>query len=372
MRGVIGLGRILGIPIGVNYTWFIAVLVIAWSMARGYYAVRFPGSPAATHWAMGLISALLLFACVVLHELGHAVAARRYGIRTRNITLFLFGGVAQIAKEPPTPAAELIVAASGPLTSLALGAVFAAAHLPATGSALDALLAYLAWANTGLAVFNLIPGFPLDGGRMLRALVWHVTASLERATLIASRAGQLVALVLIAGGVVGAFAGSVTLGLWLILLGWFMDTGAQASYQQVLMREALGRIRVGDIMTREIHGVDPGVTLDQLVSDYFLPYKHGGFPVMWGDRLLGIITLHDVKDVPRGRRATTTVREAMTPLSRLRTVRPSASAYDAFTRMAHDNIGRLLVVDSDGTLVGILTRSDLMHVMRVRLELEES
>ncbi len=372
MRGVIRLGHILGIPIGVNYTWFIALLVITWSMARSYYPTRLSGFPASTYWMMGLISALLLFASVVLHELGHAVAARRYAIRTRSITLFLFGGVAQIAKDPPTPAAELLVAVAGPLVSLALGGVFAAAHPLAAGSALGAIIAYLAWVNTGLAGFNLIPGFPLDGGRMLRALVWRVTGSLERATLIASRAGQLVAVVLIAAGVLGAFAGSVTLGLWLILLGWFMDTGAQASYQQVLMREALGRVRVGDIMTREVHTVDPGVTLDQLVSDYFLPHKHGGFPVMWGDRLLGIITLHDVKDIPRARRATTTVREAMTPLSRLRTVRPSASAYDAFARMAHDRIGRLLVIDSEGTLVGILTRSDLLHVMRVRVELEDT
>lgn len=372
MRGVIRLGRILGIPIGVNYTWFIALMVITWSMARAYYPTRFSGFPDSTYWTMGLISALLLFASVVLHELGHAVAARRYGIRTRSITLFLFGGVAQIAKDPPTPAAELAVAVAGPLTSLALGGVCAVVQPLAAGRAPGAIIAYLAWVNTGLAGFNLIPGFPLDGGRMLRALVWRVTGSLERATLIASRAGQLVAIVLIAAGVLGAFAGSVTLGLWLILLGWFMDTGAQASYQQVLMREALGRVRVGDIMTRDVHTVDPGVTLDQLVSDYFLPYKHGGFPVMWGDRLLGIITLQDVKDVPRGRRATTTVREAMTPLARLRTVRPSASAYDAFARMAHDRIGRVLVIDSEGTLVGILTRSDLMHVMRVRVELEDT
>src|SRR5437667_192318 len=187
MRGAIRLGRILGVPIGVNYTWFIALWVLAWSLAAAYYPARFPGFPASTYWTMGLASTILLFASVIIHELGHAVAARRYGIRTR-----------------------------------------------------------------------------------------------------------------------------------LILLGWFMDTGAQGSYQQALLREALGKVRVGDIMTREVHTIDPGLTLDQAVADYFLPHKHGGFPVVWGDRLLGVITLHDVRDVPRERRATATVRDAITPLSRLR------------------------------------------------------
>jgi len=372
MRGAIRLGRILGVPIGVNYTWFIALWVLAWSLAAAYYPARFPGFPASTYWTMGLVSTILLFASVIIHELGHAVAARRYGIRTRSIILFLFGGVAQIARDPPTPRAELAVAAAGPLTSLALGGLFALTHPLAAGSALGAIIAYLAWVNAGLAGFNLIPGFPLDGGRMLRALIWRATDSLEHATLIASRTGQVVAMLLIAAGVIRAFTGSGIGGLWLILLGWFMDTGAQGSYQQALLREALGKVRVGDIMTHEVHTIDPGLTLDQAVADHFLPHKHGGFPVVWGDRLLGIITLQDVRDVARERRATATVRDTMTPLSRLRTVRPSASAYDAFVRMAQDGIGRLLVTDPDGSLIGILTRSDLLHVMRMRVELEET
>src|SRR3989441_4481957 len=340
MRGAIRLGRILGFPIGVNYTWFIALWVRAWSLAAASSPARFPASPPSTSWTMGLISTFLLFASVVVQELGHAVAARRYGIRTRSIVLFMFGGVAQIAKDPPTPSAELAVAAAGPLTSLALGGLFAVVNPLAAGSALGAIIAYLAWVNAGLAGFNLIPGFPLDGGRMLRALIWRTTDSLEHATLIASRTGQVVAMLLIAAGVIRAFTGSGIGGLWLILLGWFMDTGAQGSYQQALLREALGKVRVGDIMTREVHTIDPGLTLDQAVADYFLPHKHGGFPGVWGDRLLGVITLHDIRDVPRERRATAPVRDAMTPLSRLRTVRPPAPAYDAFGRMGQDGIGR--------------------------------
>lgn len=372
MRGAIRLGRILGIPIGVNYTWFVALWLLTWSLARSYYPRTFPGFLPSTYVMMGLVSALLLFGSVVIHELGHAVAARRYGIRTRAIVLFLFGGVAQIAKEPPTPASELVVAAAGPATSFLLGGLFWILRAVTTGSALGAIIAYLAGINAALAVFNLVPGFPLDGGRMLRALLWRVTGSLERATRVASRSGQIVAIGLIALGVLGVFMGNVTGGLWLVLIGWFMDTGAQASYQHVLLREALGGVRVGDIMSREVHSVDPALTLDQVVADYFLRFKHGGFPVVWGDRLLGIITLHDVKEVPKERRAATTVRDAMTPLSSLRTVRPTTSAYDAFARMAQGAIGRLVVVDEGEDLVGILTRSDLLHLIRIRTELGES
>jgi Zn-dependent protease/CBS domain-containing protein len=371
MRGAIRLGRILGIPIGINYTWFVALWLLTWSLARSYYPTTFPGFPQTTYFTMGLISAVLLFASVLVHELGHAVAARRYGIRTRSIILFLFGGVAQIGREPPTPASELIVAVAGPVTSLGLGGLCWLLGRVTAGSALGAIIGYLAWINAVLAVFNLVPGFPLDGGRMLRALLWRVFGNLERATRIAARVGQIIALGLIGLGVLGVFTGNVTGGVWLVLIGWFMDTGAQAGYQQVLLRESLGDVHVGDIMSREVHTVDPNVTLEQLVTDYFLPYKHGGFPVVWGDRLLGIITLHDVKEVPKEHRATSTVREAMTPLARLRTVRPGTSAYDAFTRMAQDAIGRLLVVDDDGELAGILTRSDLLHVLRIRTELEE-
>lgn len=372
MRGVIRLGRILGIPIGVNYTWFVALWLLTWSLGKTYYPRTFPGFSGSTYLTMGFVSALLLFGSVLVHELGHAVVARRYGIRTRSITLFLFGGVAQIAKEPPTPTGELAVAAAGPFTSFVLGGLFWLLQRVTAGSALGAIIAYLAWVNAALAAFNLVPGFPLDGGRMLRALLWRAMGSMERATRIAARGGQLVAMGFIAVGIFWVFTGNVTSGLWLVLIGWFLDTGAQSSYQQVMLREALGSVRVGDIMSREVHSIDPNLTLDQAVAEFFLPYKHGGFPVVWGDRLLGIITLQDIKEVPRDRRASTLVRDAMTPLPRLRTVRPGTTAYDAFVRMAQEGIGRLLVVDNTDDLVGILTRSDLLHVLRIRVELEDT
>ncbi len=369
MRGVIRLGRILGIPIGVNYSWFIALWALGWSLAKSYFPLTIPQLSEATYWAMGLSSALLLFASVLVHELGHALAARRYGIRTRSITLFLFGGVAQIGREPPTPTSELVVASAGPLTSYLLSAGFWVLHLAGDMSVVGAIITYLAGINATLATFNLLPGFPLDGGRILRALLWRRLGSFERATRIAARGGQLVALAFIALGVVWVVTRNVTGGLWFILIGWFLDMGAHSSYQQVVLHEALDGVHVADIMHRDIHSVDPNLTVDQVIDEHFLRYKHGGFPVVWGDRLLGIVTLHDVKEVPREERATTLVRAIMTPLSRLRTVRPTTSAYEAFARLAQNGIGRLLVVDEDGQLVGILTRSDLLHVIRTRTSL---
>jgi Zn-dependent protease/CBS domain-containing protein len=371
MRGALRLGRVVGIPVGVHYTWFVALWVLTWSLARTYFPARLPGLPAGTYWALGVAASVLLFGSVVAHEVGHALAARRYGIRTRGIVLFMFGGVAQIGREPPTPSAELVVAVAGPATSWVVAALCALARAATSGTALGALAGYLVWANTALAVFNLVPGFPLDGGRVLRALVWGLTGDLTRASRIASRVGQAVAVAFIAAGILLAFTGNVVGGLWLVLLGWFLDAGAQAGYQQVLLRQALEDVRVADVMSRAVHTVEPSLTLDALIADYLLPLKHGGFPVVWGDRLLGVVTLHDIKDVPRERRASTTVREVMTPLQRLRTVRPSSSAYEAFERMAQDGIGRVLVVDDDGILVGILTRSDLLHLLRLREELGE-
>jgi Zn-dependent protease len=219
MRGALRLGRILGIPIAVNYTWFIAIWIGAWSLAGSYYPERAPGFDDTTYWIMGIASALLLFASVLVHEFGHALTARRFGIRTRVIVLFLFGGVAQIVEEPATPRAEFLVALAGPATSLALAASL---HLisPAFGiRPLGIVVQYLAYVNLMLAVFNLVPGFPLDGGRVLRAALWRSSGSLERATRTAARTGQVIAMLFIGAGLLLLFR-SILAGLWLVLIGW--------------------------------------------------------------------------------------------------------------------------------------------------------
>ncbi len=365
MHGALRLGRILGIPVAVNYTWFIAVWIGAWSLAGSYYPERAPGFDSNTYWIMGVSSALLLFASVLVHEFGHALAARRFGIRTRAIVLFLFGGVAQIAEEPSTPRAEFLVAVAGPLTSLALAAVLYVLSPMAGARPLGSIVQYLAYINFMLAVFNLVPGFPLDGGRILRAALWRSSGNLQRATRVAARTGQVIAMLFIGAGLLLLFR-SILAGLWLVLIGWFLDTGAQSSYEQVVLRQGLGNVRVGDIMSRNLHSIDPNLTAERAIAEYFLPFKHGGFPVVFGDHLVGIVTLQDVAAVPAERRADTTIREIMTPRDRLKTVLAADSAYAAFAKMSQDAVGRLLVLDEDGNLSGIVTRSDLLHVLRLR------
>lgn len=368
MGGGIRLGRLLGIPIVIHSSWFIALWVLSWSLAVAYYPQEFPGLLSSTYWAMGIVSALLLFGSVLVHELGHALTARRHGVRTRNITLFMFGGVAQIAAEPPTAEAELAIAAAGPLTSYLLAGLLWLGGRLTAGTALGAMVGYLAFINLLLATFNLIPGFPLDGGRVLRAWLWRRSGDLERATRTAAQGGQVVAVLFIGLGLLQMFRGVFVGGLWLILIGWFLQSAAQAGYQQVLLRRALGGVRVGEIMTRDLHTIDPNLTVEEAIAEYFIPLKHGGFPVVYGDRLLGVVTLQDVRAVPREARGERRVRDIMTPSSGLKTVRPGTSAYQAFTCMGQEQIGRLLVTDEAGSLVGIVTRSDLLHVIRVYTE----
>ncbi len=370
MRGALRLGRILGIPVAVNYTWFIAIWIGAWSLAGSYYPERAPGFDSTTYWIMGVASALLLFASVLVHELGHALTARRFGIRTRVIVLFLFGGVAQIAEEPSTPRAEFLVAVAGPLTSLALAAGLFVISPVFGVRPLGNIVQYLSYVNVLLAVFNLVPGFPLDGGRLLRAALWRSSGSLQRATRIAARTGQAIALLFIGAGLVLLVKNFLVPGLWLVLIGWFLDTGAQSSYQQVVLRQGLGDVRVGDIMSRDLHSIDPNLTVERAIAEYFLPFKHGGFPVVFGDHLVGIVTLQDVSAVPTDRRAGTTIREVMTPRERLKTVSIADSAYAAFARMSQDDVGRLLVLDQHGNLCGIVTRSDLLHILRLRVDVD--
>jgi len=370
VAGSIRIGRIFGITVQVHHTWFIALWAVAFSLARGVFPERLPGLPGSTYWTMGIVGAVFLFGSVLVHEFGHALVARRFRIPTRSITLFLFGGVAQIAREPERPAHEFWVAIAGPVTSLGVGALFWAlaprgADVPAT-----ALMGYLAWANLLLAIFNLIPAFPLDGGRVLRAVLWSVYGY-ERATAVVTTLGQLTAAAFIVLGVVGIFTGQVLNGLWLILIGWFLEQAASASYQQALLRRALRGMRVGDIMTRYVRVLPAHLTLEDAVHDYFLLHKHGGYPVVYGDRLVGILTLQDLRRIPRERWKEAQVREAMTPIAEAKVVRPGLSAYEALARMLQEGVGRLLVVDEDGELMGLVTRSDLMHLIRVRTELGE-
>src|SRR5512135_1821411 len=258
-RSAISLGRILGIPIGLDYSWFLIFALLTWSLATSYFPGEFKGWPVTEYWIVGAVTVIMMFGSVLLHELGHSVVALRYKIPVRSITLFIFGGVAQIGAEPPSAMAEFWIAVAGPATSLALALLFGLLQ-PLVGALapLLALAKYLAYINGTLALFNLIPGFPLDGGRVFRAIVWGTTHSLRRATLVAANVGRFVAFLFILLGVWQMFIGNFGNGLWIAFIGWFLESAASSQLQQQTIHDLLAGHRVSDAMRRDYTAVSPG------------------------------------------------------------------------------------------------------------------
>lgn len=364
--GRLYLFRVLGIPIRLDYTWFLIFILFTWLLASGYYPPRFPEWTRATYWIVGFFSALLLFVSVLLHELGHSWVALRTGIPIRSITLFLFGGVAQMSREPPDAETEFKMAIAGPLTSFLLAIVFFA-FAQVLSPVLGALFGLIAWLNLFLALFNLVPGFPLDGGRVLRAFLWKRRGDLVWATRISSRAGKVVALTLMILGFLRIVTGDLG-GIWFILIGLFLLQAAEAGYRQVLFRTALSGIKVSQIMRPDVVTVSPDVTVDRLVSDYFLKHHYHSFPVLHAEELVGLITLANVRSVPRPEWTRTTVQDAMTPFDEIMILGPAEDAVTALQRMVKDGIGRFPVVER-GKLVGILTRRDIVGLLKIKTDL---
>jgi len=364
--GKLYLFRVLGIPIQLDYTWFLILVFFTWVLASGYYPPRFPDWSRATYWVIGLLSVLLLFASVLLHELGHSWVALRTGIPISSITLFLFGGVAQMSRQPPDAETEFKMAIAGPLTSLGLAVVFLALAqlLPSAPKALFTLIGGL---NAALALFNLVPGFPLDGGRVLRAFLWKRRGDLVWATRISSRAGKVVAVTIMVLGFLRILLGNLS-GFWFILIGLFLLQAAEAGYRQVLFRTALSGTTVRQIMRPEVVVVSQELPIDQLVNDYFLRHHYTSYPVVDQEKLTGLITLANVKNVPRSDWTNTTVKHAMTPLNEIMTLDPSEDAVTALQRMVKDGIGRFPVV-KERKLVGILTRRDIVELLKIKTDL---
>jgi Zn-dependent protease/CBS domain-containing protein len=362
----IPLGRILGIPIGLDYSWFLIFALVTWSLAGSYFPEQYPGWGAGLYWGVGLATSLLFFASVLLHELGHSVIALRNDIPVQSITLFIFGGVAQIGREPGSPGVEFRVAIAGPIVSLALAGIFGGlGWVGASIAPFAALATYLAYINGSLALFNLIPGFPLDGGRVFRAIIWKVTDSFRRATEIAAGAGHLFAWLFISWGVWQMLTGNFGGGLWIAFIGWFLQSAATASVQQMSLERLLAGHTVGEIMTRETPTLSPEITLDQLVHDHILTTGRRYFPVARGGRFEGLLTLHDVKVIPRERWAATTANQAMTPLARLRIAHADDGLGMALQEMAVDGVNQLPVIDAKtNDLVGVLARDNVVTFIR--------
>jgi Zn-dependent protease len=368
-RHNIPLGRILGIPIGLDYSWFVIFALITWMLAGSYYPAEFNDWPAQLYWFMGAVTALMLFASVLLHELGHSVVALRYSIPVRSITLFLFGGVAQIGAEPPTAIAELLIAIAGPLVSLALAALFFVVQPLVAGiEPLLGLAKYLAYINLALVLFNLIPGYPLDGGRVFRAIVWSITGNMRRATLIAANVGRFFAFLLIFVGVWQMFSGNFSGGLWIAFIGWFLDNAASGQLQQTMSQGLLEGHRVSQAMSTRCTAVAADLTLQQLVDDHILGSGQRCFLVNRGDATVGLMTLHRIKEVPRPAWATTTAAQVMLPLAQSKQIDPDTELWAALQEMDRDGVNQLPVTRGQ-QVVGMLSRDDVISFLRTLQEL---
>ncbi len=359
----------------IDASWFFIAILVTWSLAVGFFPSRNPQLPVYAYWVMGVIGALGLFASIIYHEFCHSLVARRYGLPMRGITLFLFGGVAEMAEEPADARTEFLMAAAGPASSVVLGGLFyliyrggAAADWPA---AVLAVIGYLAFINWILAGFNLLPAFPLDGGRMLRAGLWRWQGDLRRATRWASQIGSGFAIALMALGAVSAFSGNPVGGLWYIVIGLFLRQAAQTSYTQVLARESLGDEKIRDRMSREPVSVPPAITIRELVEHYVYRYHFKFFPIVEDGKLVGCISTRRIKEVPREEWDRQTVGAAAEPCSPESVVSPDAEVREALTVMNRTGRSRLMVVEN-GYLVGIIALKDVMQMLALRMELEKN
>jgi Zn-dependent protease/CBS domain-containing protein len=369
MQGSFKLGTLAGIDIRIHYTWLFAFFLIAWSLALGYFPTSDQGLDATTYWILGIVAALLLFGSVLVHELGHSLVAAGRGLRVENITLFIFGGVSSIAKEASTARDEFLIAVVGPLISLVLAGVFwLVAQVVPAGSAVSALAGYLALANLLLGVFNIVPGFPLDGGRVLRSIVWGATGDQARSTRIASYVGQAFAFVLIGWGVVQVLGGDLFGGLWIGFIGWFLNSGAEGSRQQMTVRRLLDGVPVTRVMDPVPETLSATVTVHDFVLDHALRRGQRAMPVVDARRLVGIVSVTDAKHLGQPAWAITPVSEVMTRLP-LKTLGPEADLSAALELMVASGVHQV-PIEQNGVLVGMLSRSDVMRYLQLGSELQ--
>ncbi|HEX2036998.1 MAG TPA: site-2 protease family protein, partial [Chloroflexota bacterium] len=363
-RHALKLGRIAGIEVGVHYTWLVIGVLVAWSLAQGALPASYPGWGAAVYWTAGILAALALFASVLIHELAHSLVAGRLGVRVESITLFVFGGVSTIRDEPRRPRDEFLIAVVGPLASLTLAALLwvlrGAVPLPAPGSVQAdlliprAVLDYLVTLNAVVGVFNLLPGFPLDGGRVLRSILWGSTHSLRRATDIASYVGQAVGFGLVFAGLGLLLSGDVLDGLWTAFIGWFLNGAAEATRRDQALEQDLSGIPVARLMDIAPPTAPPSMSVRDFVLSHalwhgrrsLLVVADGRLLVVADGRLLGIVTLADAKHVPQSQWATTPLAQIMTPTP-LRTAAPDSPLNVALQTMVREALNQLPVVDGD-------------------------
>ncbi len=375
MRSNIRLGKISGIEIGLHYSWFIIAALIVFSLGERFHQMN-PNWSSRQNWIAALITAVLFFVSLLLHELAHSLVAQARGLKVKAITLFALGGVSQIQDDATDAKTEFWVAIAGPIASLIIGfGCLAMApglgwrRSPGPPTAVSAVFFWLGYINVSLAVFNLIPGFPLDGGRVLRAIVWAITKNADRSTRIAARVGQAVAFLFILDGIWQYFSGAGFGGLWIAFIGWFLMDAAKSSYAEVETTAALRGMRVSEVMSHDCVTVDRGMSLQDFVDIYLLKTGQRCFAVADQGRLVGIITPREVGAVPRDRWDNTTVREAMRPLQELHVIAPDTPVLDALKLLVSNDVNQLPVV-ANGTLQGMVSRSQLVQLLQVRSQLQ--
>jgi Zn-dependent protease/predicted transcriptional regulator len=375
--------KVWGIDINLDWSWIFIFLLITWNLAAGVFPQMHPNWSTALTWTVAIVASLLFFASILAHELAHSLVAKSRGLPVKTITLFLFGGVSNIEREPESPATELVMAIVGPITSIVLGFgfLFLGTLTTRRGISMDdlaranpisTLLLWLGPINIAVGLFNMVPGFPLDGGRILRSLLWAATGSLKKASRLAARIGQVVAWIFIVTGLSMAFGMKIPLlgsgftgGLWLAFIGWFLNNAAASTYQQVLIHDLLHGVPVTRLMRSNVPSVSPSALVSELVHNHMMNSDERCFPVIDGDQMVGLVCLEDVRKLSRDQWEATPVNRIMTPANRLELLTPQADASEALNRLSARDVRQVPVVQN-GHLLGILRRRDILKYLQLQ------
>jgi Zn-dependent protease/predicted transcriptional regulator len=375
MKGSWRIGRIAGIEIGIHYTWLLALVIFTWLLGQSYFPGTYPGWQTYSYWVAGFLATFILFISVLIHELAHSLVARSRGLPVSSITLFILGGVSNLTEEPEKPGLEFVMAIAGPASSLVLAGIFWVIWylLGSHVIFLKAIFGYMALANALLAGFNLLPGFPLDGGRVFRSILWKTTGNLLKATNIATIVGRLFAWVFMGVGLLLAFGVSILgisgflNGLWFVFIGWFLNSAADSSRQEATLREHLTGVLVGQVMEKDVESVHSDTNITDLVQTIFIQKRKRAIPVTDGDNLIGMVTISDIKGLPQEKWPTTLVSQVM-HRDPIHFVKPEDDLNAAMKLIAQNDLNQIPVL-SQGKLVGILTRADVINYLHLSQEL---
>ncbi len=364
------IGKIAGIPIRIHISWLIIFVLITLTLALRYFPQNYPHWSKALYFTIGLITSLLFFVSVLIHELAHSIVAKKQGLPVRDIVLFIFGGVSELSEEPQSPGNEFFMALVGPLSSFLLAVLFGLLWflMINISDPISAILGILAIINLVLAIFNMIPGFPLDGGRVFRAILWGFKGDIVKATRWASALGQGIAFMLIFWGIWSIFRGNWIDGMWLAFIGWFLDNAAMSSYRQVTIRQSLAGHKVKEVMSQDYPLLPPNITIEQVVEQYIIGSGRRCLPVVQDKRLLGLLTIHSIKKIPKEQWRYESASQVMIPLDKIKSVSPGEDLWKALQAMTEDGFNQLVVLDGH-EFAGMLARDHVVSFIRNREEL---